>query len=39
MSTTSNKICKDGASKNDGDVCEVKDMLQNMSTADNDVSV
>jgi len=42
--STPDKHCKDGASKsNDGDdddVCEeVNDMLQNMSTADKDVSV
>ena len=35
MSTTSNKICNDGASKsNDDGVCEVKRILQNMSTVD-----
>jgi len=31
--STSNKICNDNASKlNDVGVCEVNDMLQNMST-------
>ena len=34
--STSKKICNDGASKsNDDGVCEVNDMLQNMSTDDN----
>jgi len=33
----SNKICKDGASKsNCDDVCDVNDMLQQLSTADNE---
>ena len=32
--------CKDGASKsNDDEVCEVNDMLHNMSTADKDVPI
>ena len=32
--------CKDGASKsNDDKVCEVNDMLHNMSTADKDVPI
>jgi len=44
MMTTASDSCKDGASKsNDDGVCEVNDMLHNMSTADNkdgnDVSV
>ena len=35
--STSNKICKDGASKSNNDgVCEVNDMLQNMKTAEED---
>jgi len=34
--STSDKVCKDGASKsNCDDVCEMNDMLQNMSTADD----
>ena len=38
--STSNKICKDGASKlSSDDVCEMNDMLQNMSTADKDMAV
>jgi len=40
--STSNKICKDGASKlsSSDDVCEMSDMLQNMSTtADKDIVV
>ena len=38
--STSDKICKDGASKsNDDDVCEMNDMLQNMSTTDKDIVV
>jgi len=38
--STSNKICKDGASKsNDDDVCEMNDMLQQLSTADNKDSI
>ena len=39
--STSDKICKDGVSKSseeqDDDVCEVKDMLQKLSTDDKDV--
>ena len=35
--STPNKICKDGASKSsDDNVCEMNDMLHNMSTADNE---
>ena len=38
--STSNTVCKDGASKsNDDDVCEMNDMLHNMSTADNEESI
>ena len=38
MSTSDS--CKDGASKsNNDDVCEMNDMLQNMSTTDKDVSI
>jgi hypothetical protein len=38
MSTSDS--CKDSASKsNDDGVCDVKDMLHNMSTADNNISV
>jgi len=34
------KICKDRASKsNDGDACDVNDMLQNLSTADDNGDV
>lgn len=37
--STSGKICQDGASKSeDDDVCEVKDMLQNMSVDENNVT-
>ena len=36
--STSDKICNDGASKPNNGVCEVNDMLQNMSTADNNDS-
>ena len=33
-------VCNDGASKsNDDDVCEVNNILQNMSTADNDINM
>ena len=34
--STSNKICNDGASKLNDDVCEMNDMLHNMSTAADD---
>jgi len=38
--STSDKICKEGASKSDSDgVCEVNDMLCNMSTTDKDSNV
>jgi len=33
--STSDKICSDGASKLNDDVCEMNDMLQQMSTDDN----
>ena len=37
MSGESDKICKDGASKSNNEgVCDVNNMLQNMSTADKD---
>ena len=37
MSTSDS--CKGGASKTNDDVCEVNDMLQNMSTDDKDIVV
>ena len=39
--STSNTICNDGASKlsSSDDVCEMNDMLQQLSTADNDIVV
>ena len=38
--STSNKICKDGASKsNNDDVCEMNEMLQQLSTADREDSI
>ena len=38
--STSNKVCKDGASKPNDDACEeLNDMLQQLSTADKDVSI
>jgi len=38
--STSDIICKDGASKsNDDGVCEMNDMLQNISTADNEDNI
>jgi len=37
MSTSDS--CKDGTSKSNDDVCEVNDMLQNMSTTDKDIVV
>ena len=42
MGGESDKICKDGASKSkfdDDSVCEVNDMLQNMSTGDKDNNI
>jgi len=33
--STSDKICSDGASKSNDDVCEINDKLHNMSTDDN----
>ena len=32
--STSDKICKESASKSKDGVCELSDMLQNMSTVD-----